>query len=143
MQVASSKYAGLWEDVWGEPISYATPSDIEENYDRIGLSIAAYEASDEVNQFSSKYDLFLDGDPMVELTEQEAWGLELFEGKAMCSACHPSEGPKPLFTDFSYDNLGTPKNPDNPFYLPIYIPRVIIPILPDNARDLCQYLSEV
>lgn len=22
----------------------------------------------------------------------------------------------PLFTDFSYDNLGAPKNPDNPFY---------------------------
>jgi cytochrome c peroxidase len=30
----------------------------------------------------------------------------------MCSACHPS----PLFTDFSYDNLGVPKNPLNPFY---------------------------
>lgn len=116
MQVASSKYAGFWEEVWGEPISYGTPSDIEENYDRIGLSIAAYEASSEVNQFSSKYDLYLAGDPEVELTEQEALGLELFEGKAMCSACHPSEGPAPLFTDFSYDNLGTPKNPNNPFY---------------------------
>ena len=36
----------------------------------------------------------------------------LFEGKAMCSECHPA----PLFTDFTYDNLGVPKNPDNPFY---------------------------
>lgn len=54
------------------------------------------------------------------MTEQEAWGLELFEGKAMCSACHISEpgpnGEPPLFTDFTYDNLGVPKNPDNPFY---------------------------
>jgi cytochrome c peroxidase len=54
------------------------------------------------------------------LTDQEALGLELFEGKAMCSACHISEPglgvEPPLFTDFTYDNLGIPKNPDNPFY---------------------------
>jgi cytochrome c peroxidase len=117
-QVANSKYADLWEEVWGEPISYDTTEDIDKNYDRIGLAIAVYEASSEVNQFSSKYDYYLAGE--VELTEQEAWGLELFEGKAMCSACHPSEpGPNdepPLFTDFTYDNLGVPKNPENPFY---------------------------
>ncbi len=38
----------------------------------------------------------------------------------MCSACHPHEWDggesMPLFTDFSFDNLGSPKNPDNPFY---------------------------
>jgi cytochrome c peroxidase len=114
-QVAASKYADLWEAVWGEPISFETEEDINENYDRIGLAIAAYEASSEVNQFSSKYDYYLAG--QVELTEQEAWGLELFEGdKAMCSACHPSEGAEALFTDFTFDNLGIPKNPENPFY---------------------------
>jgi len=41
-------------------------------------------------------------------------------GKAMCSACHVSKpGPKgepPLSTYFTYDNLGVPKNPENPFY---------------------------
>jgi cytochrome c peroxidase len=109
-KIAGSKYAGLWEEVWGEPISYETESEIEQNYDRIGLSIAAYEASAEVNQFSSKFDLYMLGE--VELTDQEAWGMELFNGKGLCSACHPA----PLFTDFSYDNLGTPKNPENPFY---------------------------
>jgi cytochrome c peroxidase len=113
--IADSKYAGLWEDVWGEPISLETPADIEANYDRIGLAIQAYEGSAEVNQFSSKYDLYLAGE--VELTEEEALGLELFEGKGQCNLCHPSEGEEALFTDFSYDNLGTPKNPDNPFYL--------------------------
>ncbi len=118
MTIAHSKYADLWEDVWGEKISVVTTEDIEKNYDRVGLSIAAYEASEEVNPFSSKYDYYLAGE--VELTEEEAWGLELFEGKAMCSACHPSEkgagGEPPLFTDFTFDNLGTPRNPDNPFY---------------------------
>jgi cytochrome c peroxidase len=118
-QIASSKYADLWEVVWGEPISFETPEEIEKNYDRVGLAIAAYEDSSEVNQFSSKYDYFLDGD--VALTEQEARGLELFNGNGQCAECHPSElrpdDEKPLFTDFSFDNLGVPKNPDNPFYL--------------------------
>ena len=71
-----------------------------------------------MNPFSSKYDFYLAG--METLTPVEAWGLELFEGKAMCSACHLSEvgpnGEPPLFTDFTYDNLGVPKNPENPFY---------------------------
>jgi len=118
MQIASAKYADLWEVVWGEPINYETTEDVEENYDRVGLSIAAYEASSEVNAFSSKYDAYLAGD--VELTDQEAWGLELFEGDGKCNLCHPSElgpaGESPLFTDFTFDNLGVPKNPENPFY---------------------------
>ena len=54
------------------------------------------------------------------MTAQEAWGLELFEGKALCAECHTSEkgpnGELPLFTDFTFDNLGVPKNPENPFY---------------------------
>ena len=115
-QVAASKYASLWEAVWGEPISYDTPDDIEVNYDRIGLAIATYEASSEVNQFSSKYDYYIGG--LVDLTAQEAWGLELFNDpvKGNCAACHPSEGQNALFTDFTFDNLGVPKNLENPFY---------------------------
>jgi cytochrome c peroxidase len=117
-QIAASSYAPLWEEVWGEPISLETEADVEMNYDRVGLAIEMYEASSEVNQFSSKYDYYLAG--MVDLTEQEQWGLELFNGKAMCSACHISEpgpgGEPPLFTDFTFDNLGVPKNPKNPFY---------------------------
>jgi cytochrome c peroxidase len=78
----------------------------------------AYERSAEVNPLSSKYDAYLKG--QATLSAQEADGLELFEGKAMCAACHPSRpgpgGEPPLFTDFTYDNLGVPKNPMNPFY---------------------------
>jgi cytochrome c peroxidase len=116
-QIASSQYAGLWEEVWGEPISWETPENIDANYDLVGVAIATYEASPEVNQFSSKYDSFLAGN--AKLNKNEAFGLELFEGKAMCSACHPSnpaDQNPPLFTDFTFDNLGVPKNPENPFY---------------------------
>ncbi|UCF69550.1 MAG: cytochrome C [Acidobacteriota bacterium] len=116
-KVARSTYADLFEQVWG-PGSLDCRTDLEAGYERIARSIAAYERSSEVNPFSSKYDDYLAG--QAELTEQEAWGLELFEGKAMCSACHISEpgsgGEPPLFTDFTYDNLGVPRNPDNPWY---------------------------
>jgi cytochrome c peroxidase len=116
--IAASKYIKLWEEVWGSPLTFTTEQEIELNYGRMALAIAAYEASTEVNSFTSKYDYYLMG--MVELTQQEAWGLQLFEGKGLCSACHPSEWeqgePLPLFTDYSFDNLGAPRNPDNPFY---------------------------
>ncbi len=84
--------------------------------------------SAELNQFSSKYDLFLQG--KVKLTEQEMRGLALFESekKGHCAECHPSQpGPEqelPLFTDFTYDNLGVPRNPANPYH---YLPKLLNP----------------
>jgi cytochrome c peroxidase len=80
----------------------------------IAMSIEAYEASPEVNQFSSKFDSFLAEE--AELTEQEALGLVLFEGKGRCSGCHVSEGDRPLFTNFAFFNIGVPKNLKNPVY---------------------------
>ncbi len=75
-QIASSKYVGLWEEVWESPLTYETEEDIEQNYGRVALAIAAYEGSAEVCSFTSKYDYYLKG--MAKLTEQERWGLELF-----------------------------------------------------------------
>lgn len=91
---------------------------VELAFDKIALAIAAYEASEEVNPFSSKFDLVLAG--KAEFNPQEAKGLELFMDKALCANCHlldagPAGGP-PLLTDFTYDNLGVPANPENPFY---------------------------
>ena len=108
-RVLKSKYANLFRSVWGDVCG-----DVVLAYENIGRSIAAYERSSEINQFSSKYDAYLNGN--ASLTKQESLGLDLFNNKGMCSACHSSEGPEPLFTDFSYDNLGVPRNPDNPFY---------------------------
>lgn len=53
------------------------------------------------------------------LSDAELQGLAVFNDRAECSSCHTLEpGPAgyPLFTDFGYDNIGVPKNPDNPFY---------------------------
>lgn len=94
--------------------------DPDQAYDYMADAIAAYEATTELNRFDSKYDLYLSG--KVELTDEELRGLALFENeqKGNCSACHFSrpgpDGSPPLFSDYTYDNLGTPKNPANPFY---------------------------
>jgi cytochrome c peroxidase len=115
INVSRSSYAGLFEEVWG-PGSLDCVKDVAGTYERIARSISAYEKSSEVNPFTSKYDYYLKGQAV--LTEQEALGLELFndEEKGKCSLCHLSDGDQPLFTDFTYDNLGVPKNPMNPFY---------------------------
>ncbi len=68
----------------------------------------------EVSSFTSKYDYTFKG--MAKLTKAEQRGYALFRGKGTCHSCHSSNGKEALFTDFTYDNLGVPKNPDNPFY---------------------------
>jgi len=100
-KVLASGYSDLFLQVCTDPATY---------YNCIGRSIAAYERSTEVSQFTSKYDYWLKG--QARLTGQEMLGLKLFNGKANCANCHVA----PLFTDFTYDNLGVPRNPLNPFY---------------------------
>lgn len=115
-RVCSSSYADLFKKVWGWDACSSKNTDNAYNY--IAMSIAAYERSKEVTAYSSKYDWYLK--KKVQLTSQELWGLNLFEGKAMCANCHVSQpgpdGKPPLFTDFTYDNLGIPKNLLNPYY---------------------------
>jgi cytochrome c peroxidase len=55
------------------------------------------------------------------LSDTELQGLAVFNdpNRADCASCHtlePGPGGYPLFTDFGYDNIGVPKNPENPFY---------------------------
>ncbi len=87
-------------------------------------AISAYERSKQVNSFSSKFDAYLNGE--AQLNAQELRGLALFNdtAKGNCAACHPSDGDNsfgvPLFTDFSYDNIGVPHNPASPSPGPDY-----------------------
>ncbi|MCU0796730.1 MAG: hypothetical protein MUF31_12445 [Akkermansiaceae bacterium] len=60
--------------------------------------------------FDSRLDDFLGGDATA-LTASETRGLELFRGKAKCADCHfltATSWPKPLLSDYGYDNLGLP-----------------------------------
>lgn len=162
LKVQFSDYADLFEEVWG-PGSLDCVNNLELTYERIGRSISAYERSNEVNPFNSKFDAFLAeqggdvttfgveeidiggetfrryvgppaGFSSTIFTLQEANGLAIFnadsytqfgkprpygqENGGFCYACHLTEATsgKVLFTDFTYDNLGIPKNLLNPFY---------------------------
>jgi cytochrome c peroxidase len=90
---------------------------VNECFQLIIKAISAFEQSRAFTAFDSKYDYFLAG--KTQLSAQEWQGLQLFEGKALCSECHISQATiapdmsslPPLFTDFTYDNLGIPANP--------------------------------
>jgi cytochrome c peroxidase len=113
--VRNSPYAWLFRQVYGVD----SLNNVDSAYNLIAKAIAAFERSSQVNRFTSKYDYYLKG--KVKLSAEEKRGLDLFNGKGNCSACHPSvsaDGKSPpLFTDFTYDNLGVPANMEYPYYL--------------------------
>lgn len=105
-----NKYVQMWSKAWGSSLKMDTQADIEANYKKIGLAIAEYEASVEVNQFTSKFDAVQRG--QAQFTQLEQQGLNLFI-QAECDNCHtidPVGNTPALFTDFSYDNIGLPQN---------------------------------
>jgi cytochrome c peroxidase len=138
-------YHDLFETVWG-PQAFAVtwPADVEQvcntpgpppandpapvhlsaidrgraaaTFDQMAQSIAGYEASHEVTAFSSKYDAVLAG--KAQFTPEEKQGYNVFRGKGRCNECHRDGGPveDPLFTDFTASNIGTPANPNLPYY---------------------------
>lgn len=120
-KVCNSEYASLFNkvgyNIWKEP-DICSSKNVNLQFGIIGLAIAAFENSEKVNAFSSKYDLYLKG--KVKLTAREKQGLALFTGKGKCANCHlaetGSDGTPPLFTDFTFDNLGLPRNIQNPWY---------------------------
>lgn len=106
-----ASYAAQFRSTFGDRI-FDNP---EEAFSRALFALQQFESEDpRFHPFDSKYDLFLSG--KASLTPGELRGLALFNNpaKGNCAACHPSargtDGSSPLFTDFSYDNLGVPRN---------------------------------
>lgn len=110
-------------DFINHPRHFATDTQVQQAYSNIALALMAYEGSRGMSPFASKYDQVLERKAV--LTSSEKRGLDLFNGKAKCASCHVSipntRGLKPLFTDFTYDNLGIPRNPANPIYKSTWI----------------------
>ncbi len=115
-KVRSADYAALFKLVYGP----AALDETDSAFEHIAEAIAAFERRPALNAFSSKYDAYLAG--KTRLNANELRGLRVFEDPARgnCAACHTSrpgsDGTPPLFTDFSYDNLGVARNPLNRFY---------------------------
>lgn len=111
-RLSRSGYAAQFERLHGAAIW----QDPERAFDRLAAAIAAFEREDPAfAPFTSRYDDVLRG--KARLTPAEQRGLALFKdpAKGNCAACHTADkgpdGSLPLFTDFSYDNLGVPRNP--------------------------------
>lgn len=106
-----ASYAAQFKSTFGDRIF----DNADEAFSRALFALQQFEVEDpRFHPFDSKYDFFLAG--KVTLSAAELRGLSLFNNpaKGNCAACHPSargaDGKAPLFTDFSYDNLGVPRN---------------------------------
>jgi cytochrome c peroxidase len=110
-RLKNAAYAAEFRKVFGAGVF----DSVDEAFNRIQFALQQFENEDpRFHPYDSKYDQFLAG--KAKLTDAEMRGLALFNNpaKANCAACHPSarasDGSAPLFTDFSYDNLGVPRN---------------------------------
>jgi len=114
-KLALAEYADEFRYVFGADVF----DDADGAFFRARFAVEAFEKTDpELHRFDSKYDLFLAGKVM--LSPSELRGLALYNrpDKGNCQACHPSargsDGSPPLFTDYTYDNLGVPRNAEIP-----------------------------
>ena len=110
-KLRKAAYAAQFRQVFGE----TSLDQVDAAFATLGLALERYQRdSAEFQPFSAKYDAYLAG--KAQLTAAEMRGLQLFndEKKGNCAACHPSvkreDGRPPLFTDFTYDGLGLPRN---------------------------------
>ncbi|HZX28961.1 MAG TPA: cytochrome c peroxidase [Telluria sp.] len=110
-RLRQASYAAEFRSVFGAAI-FDQP---DQAYERVAFALQQFQLEDPAfRPFDAKYDLFLAG--KVQLNAQELRGMALFNdpNKGNCAACHPSargpNGEPPLFTDFSFDNLGVPRN---------------------------------
>ena len=129
-KVRGGAYAALARDVFGADLF----DDTAKAVDKLAAAVASYEATARFRPFSSKFDAWLEGRAL--LSPREARGFDLFKdpAKGNCLSCHDggtpggdegegpagaitglSRNPKDwLFTDFTYDVLGAPRNPRVP-----------------------------
>jgi cytochrome c peroxidase len=110
-KLRTASYVAEFTQVFGSSIF----DDGETAFERAVFALQQYEKEDaEFRPFDSKFDYFLAG--KVALSDQELRGYALYNNptKGNCAGCHPSarraDGSPPLFTDFTYDNLGIPRN---------------------------------
>jgi cytochrome c peroxidase len=110
-RLKQAAYAAQFRATFGDNIF----DNVDQAFNRATFALQQFENEDpRFHPFDSKYDAFLAG--KAKLSDAELRGLALFNdpNKGNCAACHTSargaDGSTPLFTDFSYDNLGVPRN---------------------------------
>lgn len=110
-KVRNGAYAALAQQVYGDGVFV----DSDAAMAKFSTALAAFEKTRRFMPYASKFDAYLAG--KQELTAQELAGFELFKApqKGNCLACHVGNEKSHdsrdwPFTDFTYDNLGVPRN---------------------------------
>jgi cytochrome c peroxidase len=110
-KLKATTYANQFKSVFGADI-FNNPATA---FDRVAYALERYQIEDkDFAPFTSKFDAVNAG--KATFTDSEIKGLAWFNraDKGNCAACHPStkpdNAPAALFTDFTYDSLGLPRN---------------------------------
>jgi cytochrome c peroxidase len=116
-KIRSSDYVDLFKQAFGSSVLDNTQT----AFAAAGAALQAYQLEDvSFHPYSSKYDLYAANKIGGTLTASEARGLAVFmdENKGNCFACHYSgagvNGSVAIFTDFSFEAIGVPRNNDIP-----------------------------
>lgn len=110
--IRDGAYASLAREVYGDRLF----DDRDKAFEKLAQAVVAYESSARFHPFASKFDDWLRGRGKLTPLEQKGFALFKDPEKGNCLACHAgkegSRAPRDwLFTDFTYDALGGPKNP--------------------------------
>ncbi len=115
----NKSYRRLFKKIYDIKLKEIKEGDVavSEAFKAMAQAIAEFERSPKFNRFDSKFDFEAAG--ITQYNESEQRGADLFDSTAQCGLCHVTEGiagdnTPSLLTDFSYDNLGTPANPQIP-----------------------------
>ena len=99
-------------------------NNVNNAYLKMSEAIAAFERSDAVSPFTSKFDNVKKN--LDVFTINEANGEAVFR-REKCNRCHIDGGVNPLFTNFGYENIGVP---ENPFVLMSSMDSTATPVVP-------------
>jgi cytochrome c peroxidase len=117
--VQNATYAALFQQAYGANVFSNTATAFTD----IGLALQQYQLEDpSFHPFTSKYDyattLEVSNGLPVALTAAENRGYLVFNYTGNCFACHyngpMNGGGSAMFTDFTYENTGAPRNPNIP-----------------------------
>jgi cytochrome c peroxidase len=114
-KVKAGQYAPMVTALYGADI-FADPKTAMA---KLGDAVLAFEATERFAPFTSKFDDYLRGTATLSREEMQGYRLFIDPKKGNCLACHAgktdSKDPTDwIFTDFTYDALGVPRNPAIP-----------------------------
>jgi cytochrome c peroxidase len=116
-KVRASSYADLFERAFGGSLG----GDVEKAFGQVLFALERFQLEDEsFHPYTSKFDLHAGNKIGGDFTPAETRGFKVFADPTLgnCASCHYSgagiSGSSGLFTDFSYEAIGVPRNADIP-----------------------------